>query len=300
MTVYSFKTFFDNLIVESLHPELQNIVTTGVASKRKKQQLLADKIKELTLRGEPTGIEGNMPQGSSRAYLRHSEPHIMSIDGVPSQIPVGTKVAIRAALDKHHKAKNYDGLSLGRLQNSAENGDSYVNDRFRVLRKNGINNYSTNDEHGIFPPLIEHDPNHEWSLVGHSGDISKKDFKTLTATESHPNGISHDDFMDVLERDYNRNNGRYWKLSDKEEQRLDGIESHPLIQKFLHHQRETDTPPYDYSQIKNLGVFEHPDGSKHIVARDHGFSSQVQNAYKEARANSNKNRRTIGYEVTGF
>ena len=287
MTVYSFKTFFDNLIVESLHPELQNIVSTSVNTRRKKQQLLADKIKELTLRGEPTGIEGNMPQGSSRAYLRHSEPHIMSIDGVPSQIPVGTKVAIRATLDKYHRSQDHGGLSLGRLQNESENNDSYVNDRFRVLTKRGDNNYTTNDE-GIFPPLIEHDPNHEWSMVGHSRDIGPGEFRKLTKTDTHPKGISHEEFVDALSRDYNRGNGRYWKLSNDNENKLDHIESHPLVQKFLMHQRETATPPYDYRQRKNLGIFEHPNGTKHIVARDHGFSDQVQKAYGEARKNMHK------------
>jgi hypothetical protein len=35
--------------------------------------------------------------------------------------------------------------------------------------------------------------------------------------------------------------------------------------------------------MKNLGIFNHPDGSQHIVARDHGFSDEVMSAYKAAR-----------------
>lgn len=32
-----------------------------------------------------------------------------------------------------------------------------------------------------------------------------------------------------------------------------------------------------------MGVFKHPDGSEHIVARDHGFSPDVMKAYAKAR-----------------
>jgi microcompartment protein CcmL/EutN len=61
MTIYNFKEFLDNLIIENLHPELQSIVTSSNANK---QAALSKKIKELSSKGESTGIEGNMPQGS--------------------------------------------------------------------------------------------------------------------------------------------------------------------------------------------------------------------------------------------
>ena len=45
----------------------------------------------------------------------------------------------------------------------------------------------------------------------------------------------------------------------------------------------TGHPTYDYQQIKNMGVFHHPDGHKMIVARDHGYDTDTQSAYVNAR-----------------
>jgi len=65
---------------------------------------------------------------------------------------------------------------------------------------------------------------------------------------------------------------------------MDNYEQHPLIQKFLDHQRTFGMPPHDYAQIKNMGTWHHPvTGEKHIVARDHGYSSTVMEAYHDAR-----------------
>ena len=58
--ITNFKDFLDNVIVESLHPELQDVILGGASNKAKQTQL-ANKIKELKARGETTGIEGNMP-----------------------------------------------------------------------------------------------------------------------------------------------------------------------------------------------------------------------------------------------
>lgn len=69
----------------------------------------------------------------------------------------------------------------------------------------------------------------------------------------------------------------------KKDPNLDHIENHELVQKFHDYHGNTGNPPTDYRQKKNLGVFEHPDGSHHIVARDHGFNSEVQHAYTKAR-----------------
>ena len=49
-----FKDFLDSLIVESLHPELSKIVSSDTSNKSKQSQL-ANKIKDLTSRGEKTG-----------------------------------------------------------------------------------------------------------------------------------------------------------------------------------------------------------------------------------------------------
>src|ERR1044071_8136441 len=107
-----FHEFLDNIIVENLHPELHSIVSSS-GGYHSKQSQLAKKIKDLTKRGETTGIEGNMPKGSSRAYLKHKDPHKVILDGKETHIPTGTKVAIRASLDEHHKRQDHDGMSLG-------------------------------------------------------------------------------------------------------------------------------------------------------------------------------------------
>ena len=289
MNITNFKDFLDNVIVENLHPELQDIVTSKAASKAKQTQL-ANKIKDLTSRGETTGIEGNMPKGTSRAYLQHSEPKNVIVDKKIVPMKVGTKVAIRASLDKHHNPSEHDGLGLGAMQNRAEGGDHWVNNNYRVLSDTGHGHFETNTDRGIFPPLVDHDhDSHEWTKVGHARDVKAADWKKLTKTESHPQGITHRDFVDTLIRFHNRNNGKYWEGSREKEARLDHVEQHPLVQKFIDYHGNTGNAPHDYAQQKNLGVWKHPvTGEEHIVARDHGFDHDVEGSYRKARARSFK------------
>ena len=278
------------IILESLHPELQTIVKSKTSNTSKQTQL-AKKIKDLVSRGENTGLEGNMPKGSSRAFLRHADPHHITLDGKETAIKTGTKVAIKASLDKYHNAGDHDDLKLGAMQNRDENGDHWTNNHYRILTKKDDNHYETNKEDGIFPPLIDHDhDHHEWSHVGAARDIRAGEFHTLTKTKEFPKGISHKEFTTALERNHERNNGRYWERGEAEEAHLDHVESHPLVQRFTNYHDNTGHPPYDYRQIKNLGVFEHPDGTKHIVARDHGFSTEVAHAYTNARKNMVKSK----------
>jgi hypothetical protein len=294
--IYSLREFLDNIIYESLHPELQSIVTQKTNPYgTSKQAQLAKKIKELTSRGENTGIEGNMPKGSSRAYLPIKEPVKIILDGIPTQIKTGMKVAIRATLDKHHDRKKHDGMSLGQLQNEAEGGDHFLNSNYRIITKDHeTGHYHSNSEFGIFPPLIDHDDvDHKWTHVVHVDKINGSMFRKLTRTESHPKGISHDEFCSALERVWNKDHGKYWKQSLEREKSLDHIESHPLVQKFLDHQRNMGMPPHDYRQMGNMGIWKDPHrGEQHIVARDHGFSANVMEAYSEARS------KKYGYATT--
>jgi len=285
MTTYSFKEFINSIIVENLHPELHSIVTDNKYSNASKQTRLAKKIKELSAAGKPTGVEGNMPKGSSRAYLQHSEPHATTVDGKPANLKTGTKVAITATLDKFHNKKEHDGHSLGQLQNHAEGGDHWVNRNYRILTKDDSNKneFHSNKESGIFPPLIDHDHEHNnWTHVGHSRDIKAGEFQKLTKCDTHKKGITHKDFCDAMERHHNKNNGKHWGDPVKDAH-LDEVDKHPLVQKFQDYHGNTGAPPHDYRQLKNMGVFEHPDGSHHIVARDHGYDSGVAKAYQGAR-----------------
>lgn len=282
MKTIGFKEFCETIVVESLHPELHDIATspTKMGVRNNKQKQIADKIKDLHSRGEDTGLAGNTPKGSSRMYLPHRDPHPVTLDGKPSYIDTGTKVAIRSSMEQYHKKEHFGGMSLGALQNHAENGDHFVNQQYRILHKIGHDEFRSNKEKGIFPPLIEHDErSHEWAHVGHASDVSQKRFKELTKTESHPDGITHKDFFRAVLRNYKRYNGTHWDHGEREEKHLDHVASHPLVQKFLDHQENTGFPPHDWAQIQNMGVFKHPDGSEHIVARDHGFSPDVMKAY---------------------
>lgn len=281
--ITSFKDFMNNVIVESLHPELKSVVTSDTGRKPK-QSAIASKIKELTSRGESTGIEGNMPKGSSRAYLKHSEPHHIEVDGKPTTMKTGTKVAIKSPLEKYHAAHSFDDMSLGQLQNHAEHGDHWINKSYRTLIHEGGNKFSSNHETGIFPPLLDHDSEtHHWSHVGHVDNVSKGKFQQLTKTKGFPNGLKHHEFVSALNRFHDRNHGKYWGASPEVEAAKDHWESHPLVQKFMDFHGNTGHPPHDYAQIKNLGVWTHPtDGSQHIVARDHGYDSTVATAYEKA------------------
>lgn len=285
MSTIKFTDFIKHLVVESLHPELHSIVTSK-NNNASKQSLLAKKIKDLSSRGESTGIEGNMPTGSSRAYLKHDTPHKIVLDGKETSVPSGTKVAINATLDAHHDHKAHDGLSLGAMQNKAEGGDWWANGNYRILKhipESGENHYKSNKDSGIFPPLLNHDDDHhEWSHVGHARDIKAGEFQKFTKNKEYPKGITHKDFYETLDRFHNRNNGKYWKKAPGIEAHLNNIEQHPLVQKFIDYHSNTGHPTYDYRQRKNLGVFEHPDGSQHIVARDHGFDTEVADAYAKA------------------
>lgn len=283
-TLYSFNEFLDSLVVEELHPELKDIVSS-TTSKVNKKTLLAKKIRDLSARGESTGIEGNMPAGSSRAYMKHKDPEKIHIDGKPAEIQTGTKVAITSTLDHYFKkTKHYDGESLGQMQNRVENGDHFSNQNYRVLTHSDGDRFHTN-ERGIFPPLLAHDDeHHNWSHIGHADKLTSGSFKKITKTDSHPNGISHEDFTHALCRRWNQNHGRYWTQSPERELQLDHIESHPLVDKFLDHQNTFSSPPHDYRQLGNMGVWTHPHtGEKHIVARDSGFNNEVAEAYQAAR-----------------
>lgn len=90
------------------------------------------------------------------------------------------------------------------------------------------------------------------------------------------------DFIDLLMRNHSKLRGKYHMGSSRREERLDKISEHPLMQKFLDYHNKTQETPLDYRQIQNMGVWHHPDGSKHIVARDHGYSLGVEKAFQSS------------------
>lgn len=259
---------------------------SGIDKKPAKEKVI-QRATRIGLKKGISPVADASAEGSSRLYMELKEPENIKLDGKPASIRTGVKVALRAAghlrrkFEKGRKKGVLVNTSIGAMQNEAENGDSYVNQRYRVITKNDDGSHSTNTEHGIFPPLIDHDKkNHEWAHVGHTEDVEEKDFPKLTRTESHPQGITHNDFTSALHRDYERQNGNYIIQHKEVESHLDHVQKHPLVQKFLAHQREIYTPPHDYGNTDNLGVWTHPHtGEKHIVARDHGLSEDVSKFY---------------------
>ena len=294
MLNYTLREFID--LLETAHPELQQVLKTppGYVSKAK---LVAKKIKDLIGRGESTGVEEKMPKGSSRAYVKETKPTSITIDGKNTSMHTGYKIAIPASLDRFHDKKKYYDQSLGQMQNEVENGDHFLNSHYRILTKkenSDGHHFETNTESGIFPPLLEHDHDHNsWSHVAHVDKITSGKFRELTRNQEYPKGISHEEFCGALEREWNKDHGKWWHTGESNENRMDHIEQHPLVQKFLDHQRNYDAPPHDYRQKGNMGIWTHPiTGEQHIVARDHGFNNDVMQAYKEARKNiSNRNGR---------
>lgn len=283
------REFLEGIVLEALHPELQTI---AAAETGRKQDQIARKIKDLTARGEATGIEGNMPKGSSRAYLKLSDPENITVDGTPTTMKTGMKVAIRHNLDAHHNAEQHGGLYLGAMQMQAENGDHFINHYYRTLAKSDDGTYKTNKALGVLPPLVDHDEqSHQWSHVGHVDDVSKKEFKSLTKTPEFPNGVSHEDFIMALRKDHHQARGQWWgaESQDREDYLTDLINNHPLVQKFADFHTNTGMAPDDLSQIKNMGVWTHPvTGEKSIVARDSGFTPEVGQAYSEVRRKEGK------------
>ena len=291
-----------SLVIESLHPELQDVVKSShhYASK---QSLIAKKVRDLNKRGEPRGLEGNSPKGSSRMWMSHEKPEHVLVDGKHAHMKVGTKVVITSSLDKH-RDKSQHPDSLGRMQNQAENGDHHVNNHYRTLSEDHDHQHDPSDPHspkkayktnheGIFPPLLEHDhENHEHSEIGHSRDLKGGDFQRLTKCKTHPKGITHKDFCEALERRHNQNNGRHWGGAPSHEEHLDHVDTHPLVEKFHDYHGNYAAPPHDMRQKKNMGVWTHPvTGKEHIVARDHGFTHEIGNAYAKARTNMIKSAR---------
>lgn len=279
-----FSEFLDNFIVEELHPNLLAIAKDTNYHPLSKQARMAKEIRELSAKGENLGFVGKERKGSSRAYFPEAEQHPINLDGKDTAIGVGLKVAIRAQLDKYHEKPLFENRSLGELQQQAENGDYFLNRHYRILTKKDDGNYETNEDQGIFPPLIDHDhENHQWSRVGSTPDVTKTDFRRLTVTPDHPKGISHEEFVAALLRDHRKNNGTYWEEGKTHEDKYDKITEHPLVQKFIDHQNTFGAPPDDYGQLKNMGVFTHPiTGKQYIVARDHGFTNEVAKAYLHA------------------
>jgi hypothetical protein len=235
------------------------------------------------------------PLDRTKNITEPDKTNTIILDGKETEIPTVFKVAQPAPLDEAHKSLgNKD--PLGTMQNKAENGTKdpktgvEKNNKWRVTVKNSDGTYSTN-ENGIFVGLHDHDDKeHRWSEVGYARRIkSGREFTKLSRSDSHPDGIVFHHLIRALEREWHKSRGAYHDTGPANEARLDAVTTHPLFKTLLQHQIETGTPPMDYSQPGNWGVWKHPHtGKEHLVIVDHGYSEEVQQSYKAARLADHK------------
>lgn len=290
------KQLLEELMVEiNLHPEIMAAIKSGDIGSVSQN---IDRITEyLAQKGIDPGYRTDVPrpEGSSRGVLlpNNGDTVEINLDGKAVKVPAVLKYAMAGKFDILHMGLLGESRSLGQWQNEAENGTidktsgQEINNKYRVLVKDDDGNYTTN-EFGVFPPLFYHDDkNHQYSEVGYAPRIeSGTKFTELTKTESHPEGLVFNDLIAALQREWHKSRGDYHKPSPKVTARLDAVTSHPLFKTLLEHQIETGTPPMDYSQPANWGVWTHPHtGKEHLVVVDHGYSDEVREAYRNARAN---------------
>ena len=284
----------DRLIKEhNLHSQVERIISDPNLLNKRSPELLRQVGDIITNHGEVPGFEQDkIASGSSRMVLISNGNNTHIVDGIPTIVDKSAvKVVRKAPLDGIHMGVLGNTEALGTKQNKAENGTidktsgQEINNKYRVWVKGDDGNYTTN-EFGVFPPLFYHDhKNHQYSEVGYAPRIeSGTKFTELTKTESHPEGIVFNDLIEALQREWHKSRGDYHKPSPKVTARLDAVTSHPLFKTLLEHQIETGTPPMDYSQQANWGVWSHR-GKEYLVVVDHGYSDEVREAYKVARAN---------------
>lgn len=266
------------LVVEELHPDLHKILNDDSPIHHKLRQFSA-MVRKKIKGGEETGLESSKPKkGSSRAVFFPKDPHNVHIDGKPAQVHTVVKVAFPGHLDKW----NHSGMLLGEHQNMTES-DHLAQQSYGVLRHDGENNYKTNHD-GVLPPLFDSHPENHFIHIGRVRPLRVNEFKELTKTPEFPNGITHDEMYHTLMHHHEQAHGRNYYQRPKNEAALS---EHPLIRNMLDFVQTMGQHPGDYDK-RNMGVFDHPHGSRHIVISDYGFSHAVAHEYQQARKNMAK------------
>lgn len=263
-----------------LHPEIKDILHDEVNNKwNQKLTRISKKMRDLTSRGEDTGIEGDKPKkGSSRAVFFPTAPKKLKIDGRDTDVHTAVKIAFKGQLDGHTGSP----MMLGEHQNEIES-DHFVRQHHAVLTHDpSTGEYHTNPE-GVTAPVFDNHEDHHWLEMGKARNMTKKDFKEATKTSSHPKGLDFDKFHAKLEKDHNdAHGGRGYSphLSKEDEEH---IESHPMYENTTNFIHTSDNHPGDL-RIQNWGMWKHPiTGKEHPVIRDYGFSNQIAKLYHKGR-----------------
>lgn len=262
----------------AVHPELQKILDDDVNNKwNQKLTRVSKKLRDLTSRGESTGIQDDKPKkGSSRAVFFPNHPKQVDVDGnvVPAQTAV--KIAFKGWADPHTES---DKL-LGEHQNEIE-GDHYLHKQYSVLQPIGEGKYKTN-EHGVLPPLYDSHPDSHWIEHGFARNMTKKDFKEATRDKNNPKGLDFDSVQKHLENEHSLAHGMREKWNIDEETN-NKISEHPLVDSLRNAMLDGGLHPGD-NRLQNWGMWKHPvTGKEHPVLRDFGFSNEIAKLYGKAR-----------------
>ena len=274
-----YKEYFNMMIVESMHPEIEDILNSNIPLQHK-HNLITKKIRELTKNGVDTGIEDGKPKkGSSRAVYFPKEPKKIILDGKETHLPVVTKIAFPGSLDKY---KDHDEPLLGEIQNETEN-DYYSQKRYGILHGDEHNHYHTNEE-GILAPLTDAHEDSHWLEFGKINKLKKSEFQNLTKNKEYPKGIKFDDMHKVVNNEYENANGKHSGIPyGMTQEHYDHVYNHPLVTEVMNFTFDTGHHLGDLV-IGNWGKFKHPHtGKEYPVISDYGHSTEVAKMYRKHR-----------------
>ncbi len=270
----SFKTYLNDLpIIEDIGKYVQD---AEHLPSHARHDAVAKSIRGAIKRGEDTGLEDSKPKmGSSRAVYFPKEHHPIHIDGKDTHIPTVMKVAFHGHLDKY----NNSGKLLGEHQNLVES-DRYNTSYSTLVPHPSGHGFTTNHD-GVVPPMLHSHAEGHYNLVGRVRPIKEGEFRQLTKTPEFPKGISHKDMYDTLNHHYQVANGNDRSPPDKVAH-YEKISEHPFVAKMHDFVASTGQHPTDLVK-HNMGVWDHPtQGTKHIVASDYGYSTEVAKHYGNA------------------
>lgn len=299
----TFKQFYEqnNYVImnEELHSELQSIIdSTGETEDErmarlsrnpydglktdpvaKKLSAFTKKARELLSSGQDTGLEDAKPKkGSSRAVFFPKTPKRILLDGKPAETKSVVKIAFPGYFDRY---KRNDERLLGEHQNSVES-DHFTANHYGMLRQEKEGEYSTNPR-GVLAPVLGRHPDDHYLEMGRISKLSKPQFKRLTITDSHPEGIDFSDLQNALNKEYQDAHGKkHWYLPPSHtDEKHERIMSHPFVSNMYDMMTTIGFHPGDMN-IRNMGVWTHPHtGEQHPVVSDYGYSTQVANEYRK-------------------
>lgn len=263
-------------LMEELHAKIKSILDDESIHPRDKNNYVSGMARQLIASGEDSGLENDQPrQGSSRAVYFPSEHRKIKLDGHDVQMPTAVKVAFPGYLDKYNKS----GRLLGEHQNAVESDPEVT--KHGVIVKNKDGSFRTNPNGILVPHVDAHHWDH-WVEVGRVtplADLAPEAMMEYTKSESHPEGIAHYQFYDVLDRGWDEAHGKTIHWEPWEEK----IKHHPLVKAAESMIADTGMHPADFTE-DNVGVWTHPvTGKKQIVIHDYGYDNEVAKHYYAAK-----------------